>query len=85
MLSHSIDICRVAIKKIGNMHAVSANQIADILHFNDKRCYGSNTKYVIWLIERACIFLILLIATVHILMACETQESEAGYAKHWNL
>ena len=29
------------------MHAVSANQIADILHFNDKRCYGSNTKYVI--------------------------------------
>ena len=29
-------ICTVAIKNIRNMHAVSTNQIADILHFNDK-------------------------------------------------
>ena len=29
--SHSIDICTVAIKNIKNMHAVSTNQIADIL------------------------------------------------------
>ena len=29
-------ICTVAIKNIKNMHAVSTNQIADILHFNDK-------------------------------------------------
>ena len=35
-VSHSIDICTVAIKNIRNMHAVSTNQIADILHFNDK-------------------------------------------------
>ena len=28
-------ICTVAIKNIKNMHAVSTNQIADILHFND--------------------------------------------------
>ena len=29
-VSYSIDICTV------NVHAVSTNQIADILHFNDK-------------------------------------------------
>ena len=29
----------------------------------------------IWLVETACIFLIFLIATVHISMECETQES----------
>ena len=34
--SHSIDICTVPIKNIKNMHAVSTNQIADILHFNNK-------------------------------------------------
>ena len=34
-VSHSIDICTVAIKNIRNMHAVSTNQIADIFHFND--------------------------------------------------
>ena len=34
-VSHSIDICAVAIKNIKNMHAVSTNQLADILHFND--------------------------------------------------
>ena len=28
-------ICTVAIKNIKNMHAVSTNQIADILHFNN--------------------------------------------------
>ena len=35
-VSHSVDICTVAIKNIRNMYAFSANQIADILHFNDK-------------------------------------------------
>ena len=35
LVSHSIDICTVAIKHIRNVHAVSANQIADVLHFND--------------------------------------------------
>ena len=34
-ISHSIDTCTVAIKNIRNMHAVSINQIADILHFNN--------------------------------------------------
>ena len=41
-VSHSIDICTVAIKNIRNMHAVSTNQIADILHFNDK---GNKCRY----------------------------------------
>ena len=36
-----IDICMVAIKNIRNMHAVSTNQIADILHFNDNLDYVS--------------------------------------------
>ena len=35
----SIDICTVANKNIRNMHAVSTNQVADILHFNDKSIY----------------------------------------------
>ena len=30
----SIGICTLAIKNIRNMHAVSTNQVADILHFN---------------------------------------------------
>ena len=34
-VSHSIDICTVAIKNIRNMYAVLTSQIADILHFND--------------------------------------------------
>ena len=34
-ISHSIDIWTVAIKNIRNIHAVSINQIADILHFKD--------------------------------------------------
>ena len=38
-VSHSIDICMVAIENIRNMHTVSTNQIADILHFNDKCKY----------------------------------------------
>ena len=38
-VSHSIDICNVAVKNMSDMHAVSTNQIADILHFNDKKCY----------------------------------------------
>ena len=36
-VSHSIDICTVAIENIRNMQAVSTNQIADILHFSDKQ------------------------------------------------
>ena len=41
--SHSIDICAVVIKKkIRNMHAVSTNQFADILHFNDKQAIKTN-------------------------------------------
>ena len=36
-VSHSIDICTVAITNIRNMHAVSTNQIADIFYFNDNR------------------------------------------------
>ena len=38
-VSHSIDICTVAIKNIRNMHAASTNQIADIFNFNDKLPY----------------------------------------------
>ena len=38
-VSHSVDICSVAIQNIRNMHAVSTNQIADILHFKDKSHY----------------------------------------------
>ena len=34
-VSHSIDICTAATKN-RSMHAFSTNQIADILHFNDK-------------------------------------------------
>ena len=34
-ISHSIDICTVAIENARNMHSFSANQIAEILHFND--------------------------------------------------
>ena len=34
--SHSIDICTVAIKSLKNIYAVSTNQIADILHFNNQ-------------------------------------------------
>ena len=35
-VSHLIDICTVGIKTIKNMHTVSTDQIADILHFNYK-------------------------------------------------
>ena len=34
-ISHSIDVCTVVNKNIRNMHAVSTNQNADILNFND--------------------------------------------------
>ena len=34
-ISHSIDICSVAIKSIRKIHALSTNQIADILYFHD--------------------------------------------------
>ena len=38
-VSHPIDICTVAINNIRNMHAVSTNQIADILYLNDNNVY----------------------------------------------
>ena len=38
-VSHSVDICTVEIINIRNMAAVSTNQIADILHFNNKFYY----------------------------------------------
>ena len=38
----------------------------------------------IWLVETACMFQIILIATVQISMEYETQESEAGHTKHLN-
>ena len=40
-VSHSIDICTVAIKNIRHMHAVTSNQIADVVHFNDNTPYGT--------------------------------------------
>ena len=49
-VSYSIDICTVAIKNIRNMHAVSTNQIADILHFNDNGNYvikGQSERYIV--------------------------------------
>ena len=39
----------------------------------------------IWLVEKECIFLIFLIATVQISMKCEKQESKTGLKKHLNL
>ena len=44
-VSNSIDICTVAIKNIRNMHAVSTNQNADILHFNGKAFYQNYRIY----------------------------------------
>ena len=35
-VSHSINICTVAVKYIRNIHTVSIDQLAGILHFNDK-------------------------------------------------
>ena len=43
-VSHFIDICIVAIKNIRNMHAVSTNQITDILYFNDKSLKTGNRR-----------------------------------------
>ena len=40
---------------------------------------------VISLVEAACIFLIILIATVQISMGCKTQENQATSTKHLNL
>ena len=37
------------------------------------------------LVEKACIFLVLLIATIQIPMECKTQESKVGYTKPLNL
>ena len=36
-------ICTVAIKNIRNTYAVSTNQVADILHFNDNNILFSYT------------------------------------------
>ena len=43
-ISHSIDVCTVVNKNIRNMHAVSTNQIADILHFNDNTQYRNDER-----------------------------------------
>ena len=40
-LHFTFHIFTVAIKNIRNIHAISTNQIADILHFNDNLLYGS--------------------------------------------
>ena len=50
-ISHSIDICIVAIKIIRNMHAVLINQIADILRSNDKITFIVHTKNISNLID----------------------------------
>ena len=39
-----LDICAVAVKNIRNMHAVSTNQIADSLHFNDNNNNENNQR-----------------------------------------
>ena len=40
-VSHSIDICTVAVKSIRNLKAVSTNQITtDILYFNENALYA---------------------------------------------
>ena len=41
---YSIDIRTVVIKNIRNIHAVSTNQIANILHFSHKELYLSEQK-----------------------------------------
>ena len=38
--------CTVAINSIKNMHAVSTNQIADILHFSDKKMKDPKISYI---------------------------------------
>ena len=40
-------ICTVAVKNIRNMYAVSTNQIADILHFNDNSKYHHSICFCI--------------------------------------
>ena len=47
-VSHSIDTCTLAIRYIRNMHAVSTNQIADILHFNNNATYKSDSVGAIY-------------------------------------
>ena len=39
-VSHSVDMCTVAIKNIRNVHAFATNQIAGILHFSDNVSYA---------------------------------------------
>ena len=50
-MSHSIDAFTAAIKNIRNMHAVSSNQIADILHLNGiTKCltiYNNNPEVIV--------------------------------------
>ena len=38
-ISHSTDICNVAIKNIKDMRVVSTNEIADIWYFKNLKCY----------------------------------------------
>ena len=43
-VSHSIDICTVAIKNMRNTIVVSTNQMADILDFNDIGSAGAENS-----------------------------------------
>ena len=51
-ISHSIDICTIAIENIRNMHAVSTDQIADILHSKDKYKYHMSLLPVLLCIHK---------------------------------
>ena len=57
-VSHSIDICTVAIKNIRNMDAVSTNKIGDIMHFND--------SYIINSIHDLCCFPVITVEHVRL-------------------
>ena len=50
MVSHSINIYTIAIKSIRNIHAVSTNQIADILHFGDTSINQINAKNMLYIL-----------------------------------
>ena len=62
---------------------MNANKIKTIRQYNLKLSLNCKIP-AIWLVDRACKFLMFLIATVQISMECETQESKARCAKHLN-
>ena len=49
-VSHSFDVL-TAVINIRNMHTISTNQIADILHFNNKYTYVYHLNYHLFLIK----------------------------------